>query len=206
MKRSLFRAVLQSLLVIFTLVLTPSKLLGQEIALTPASGEPRLAGTVETASIELVPPAPLSASSSLRTSATGDATVFHAAPVAPASAVAMGPMAFVTATAPSKMSPPHAFWDRENRVLFTTVGALATADFFATHANLASGGKELNPLTRVLSGSTPGLAANFALETAGVMGLSYVFHKTGHHKLERITALVDIGASGAAAGFSFAHR
>ena len=52
------------------------------------------------------------------------------------------------------------FWDRENRALFTAVGALAAADFCATRANLTSGGRELNPVTRVFSGSTPGLATN----------------------------------------------
>src|ERR1700685_3476771 len=41
----------------------------------------------------------------------------------------------------------HHFWDRENSVLFAAVGASATADFFVTRANLASGGRELNPVT-----------------------------------------------------------
>lgn len=61
-------------------------------------------------------------------------------------------------------------------------------------------------MTRVFSGSTPALATNFALETGSVIGISYLFHKTGHHKLERITAIVNIGASATAAGYSFSHR
>src|SRR6266536_2111053 len=61
----------------------------------------------------------------------------------------------------------HRFWDRDNRILFATVGAMSTADFFVTRANLARGGRELNPVTRVFSGSTAGLALNFAGETAG---------------------------------------
>jgi hypothetical protein len=36
-------------------------------------------------------------------------------------------------------------------------------------------GRELNPVARVFSGSTEGLALNFAGETAGVIGLSYFY-------------------------------
>jgi hypothetical protein len=100
----------------------------------------------------------------------------------------------------------HRFWDRDNRILFATVGAMSTADFFVTRANLARGGPELNPVTRVFSGSTAGLALNFAGETAGSIGISYLFHKTGHHKLERITSLVNIGSSAGAIGYGLAHR
>lgn len=100
----------------------------------------------------------------------------------------------------------HRFWDRENAILFTAVAATATADFFATRANLASGGRELNPVTRIFAGSTPTLAANFGLEAAGVIGISYMFHKTGHHRLERLTSFVDITSSAGAVSFDLTHR
>jgi hypothetical protein len=100
----------------------------------------------------------------------------------------------------------HRFWDRENTILFTAVSAAATADFFTTRANLASGGRELNPVTRIFAGSTPTLAANFAFETAGVIGISYMWHKTGHHRLERLTSLVDIGGSAGAVAYGLTHR
>lgn len=100
----------------------------------------------------------------------------------------------------------HRFWDRQNQTLFALNGALATADFFTTRRNLAHNGKELNPVTRMFSGSTGALAANFALETGGVMGVSYLFHKTGHHKLERLTSYVNLGASGFAVSYGLAHR
>src|SRR5579885_1164649 len=73
----------------------------------------------------------------------------------------------------------HRFWDRQNTMLFVAVAGMGAADFATTRSNLASGGKELNPVTRIFAGSTPALAANFAGETAGVIGLSYFFHKTG---------------------------
>jgi hypothetical protein len=100
----------------------------------------------------------------------------------------------------------HYFWDRNNAILFTVVGASATADFFVTRANLNSGGRELNPVTRVFAGSTTGLAMNFVGETAGTIGLSYFFHKTGHHKLERLTSFVDASMSMGAVGYGLSHR
>jgi len=56
----------------------------------------------------------------------------------------------------------------------------------------------------VFSGSTAGLAVNFAGETAGVIGLSYFFHKTGHHKMERYISMLNIGSSGAAVTYDLA--
>ena len=100
----------------------------------------------------------------------------------------------------------HKFWDNENRALFAAVAALSAADFAVTRANLQSGGIELNPVTRVFSGSTAALAANFAGETAGVIGLSYLLHKTGHHQLERIVPMLNIGASSFAVVYDLGHR
>jgi hypothetical protein len=100
----------------------------------------------------------------------------------------------------------HRFWDRENSILFAAVGASAAADFCVTRANLASGGRELNPVTRVFAGSTTGLAFNFIGETVGSMGISYFFHKTGHHRLERLTSLVNMGNSGFAVTYGLTHR
>jgi hypothetical protein len=47
---------------------------------------------------------------------------------------------------------------------------------------------------------------NFAGETAGVVALSYFFHKTGHHKLERAVSMLNIGSSAAAVTFDLAQR
>jgi hypothetical protein len=47
------------------------------------------------------------------------------------------------------------------------------------------------PLTRPFSGSTTELPTNFAGETAAVIGIAYLFHKTGHLELEGITSMVN---------------
>ena len=102
-------------------------------------------------------------------------------------------------------APSHRFWDKENSVLFATSAAFSTADFVITRNNLRNGGQELNPVTRVFAGSTAGLAVNFAGEAAGVVAVSYLFHKTGHHKLERAVSLVNIGSSAGAVMFDLRH-
>jgi hypothetical protein len=121
------------------------------------------------------------------------------------------PSPFVEATRPvvvttSSFGVEHRFLDNQNRALFIAVAALNGADFAVTRANLQSGGQELNPLVRVFGRSTAGLAVNFAGETLGSIGLSYFFHKTGHHKLERAVSLVNIGGSAGAVSFGLAHR
>ena len=121
-----------------------------------------------------------------------------------ASGFAFAPVVGVTAA--PKLTREHRFWDRENRILFSVAGGLAVADFCVTRANLASGGRELNPVTRVFSGSTAGLATNFALETGGLISVNYLLHKTGHHKLERITSYVNIGSSAGAVAWGLSHR
>jgi hypothetical protein len=108
---------------------------------------------------------------------------------------------------PDKTSPHlHRFWDAENRILFACVAASGAFDFAVTRANLQSGGQELNPIARIMGASTPGLAFNFTAETAGVIGVSYLLHKSGHHRLERITAIANSNASAAAASYGLIHR
>ncbi len=119
----------------------------------------------------------------------------------------MAPSSLVTPVQPAKLPETrHRFLDRENSALFALSAAFNAADFVVTRDNLRSGGRELNPATRLLSGSTAGLAVNFAGETAGVVALSYFFHKTGHHRLERVVSMVNIGSSAGAVAFDLAHR
>lgn len=107
---------------------------------------------------------------------------------------------------PRNLDLEHKFWDRENYALFAASAALSGVDFAVTRANLESGGKELNPVVRIFGRSDAGLAANFAGETAGIIGVSYFCHKTGHHRLERAVSLVNIGASAGAVSYGLAHQ
>jgi hypothetical protein len=107
---------------------------------------------------------------------------------------------------PAHLNADHNYWDTKNGVLFSSAAVLNAADFVVTRANLRSGGQELNPVVRVFGHSTAGLAANFAGETAAALSLSYLFHKTGHHKLERAVYLVNIGTSTGAVSYGLMHR
>ena len=124
------------------------------------------------------------------------------------SSVVSGEVMVLPAVASSVPEAPrqHRFWDTENRLLFVAVGGLSAADFAVTRANLRAGGRELNPITRLFGDSTAGLAVNFVGETAVIVGLSYYFHRTRHHQLERLTSILNIGASSFAVGYDLSRR
>jgi hypothetical protein len=100
----------------------------------------------------------------------------------------------------------HRFLDGKNRFLFSTVAMFSGADFAVTHMNLANGGRELNPMVRPFTGSTGALAVNFAGQTAGVVAVSYLLHKSGHHRLERMVPVANIASSAFAVAYGLSHR
>ena len=101
---------------------------------------------------------------------------------------------------------PHKFWDRKNKTLFLIHAGIETTDFAITHHNLANGGRETNPLGKDLCESgTAGQAAFFGMRTVGALGISYLFHRTNHHRLERATTMFMISDSAYGVGYSFAH-
>ena len=107
---------------------------------------------------------------------------------------------------PPAPKPTHKFWDAKNRVLFSTVVALDVADFTVTRSNLGNGGRELNPLVRPFAGNTAALATNFAGESAGVIAVSYLLHRTGHHRFERWTPVINAAGSAFAVAYGLAHH
>ncbi len=112
----------------------------------------------------------------------------------------------IVAVQPAPIEVRHRFFDRQNTLLFAANAGINTADFFVTRANLQSGGQEMNPVVRIFGRSTPALAMNFVGETAGVIGVSYFFHRTGHHKLERAVSYLNFGASTGAVSYGLSHR
>jgi hypothetical protein len=86
----------------------------------------------------------------------------------------------------------HRFWDKTNDWLFAGVAASRTMDYFST-LNLRRRGREEILIT---NDAVDDHAAFAIIEAAGVgvsMGVSYLFHRYGHHKLERWTSIVHIG-------------
>jgi len=97
--------------------------------------------------------------------------------------------------APSAAIPPHRFWDRDNVLLFSGIAAMRGMDYASTRNFQARGRQEILIPDDVANNS----AAFASLEAAGTMtsvGLSYLLHRSGHHKLERWLSIGHIGVTG----------
>jgi hypothetical protein len=89
---------------------------------------------------------------------------------------------------------PHRFWDKKNAWLFAGVGASRALDYSST-LNLRRRGNQEILVTNDLVDNHAAFAVVEAAGTAVSIGASYLFHRTGHHKLERWTSIVHIGLS-----------
>lgn len=105
-------------------------------------------------------------------------------------------VALAPAPAPKPQPSPdtHRFWDKENDWLFAGVGASRTLDYFST-LNFRRRGRDEVFLTNDLVDDHPAFAAVEAGATGLSIGVSYLFHRYGHHKLERWTSIVHLDAT-----------
>ena len=93
----------------------------------------------------------------------------------------------------------HRFWDRENDLWFAGVGAARALDYAST-LNLRRRGLNEIFLTNSIVDNHALFGGIEAAATAASIGVSYLFHRTGHHRLERWTSIVHFGlATGGAA-------
>jgi hypothetical protein len=103
-----------------------------------------------------------------------------------------------TAEAPKAANLPapgvHRFWDRENDWLFAGVGAGRVLDYTST-LNLRRRGIDEALLTNSIVDNHPLFGGIEVATTAASVGVSYIFHRTGHHRLERWTSAVHIGVA-----------
>jgi hypothetical protein len=101
-----------------------------------------------------------------------------------------------------KSPATHRFWDTPNAALFAGVAGARTLDFISTQHFRKKGVDEVL-LTNDIVDNKPLFAA---IEVAGVaasIGVSYIFHRTGHHKIERWVSIIHIsvGTAGAIRNF-----
>jgi hypothetical protein len=102
------------------------------------------------------------------------------------------PAALPTTPAPP---PEHAFWDRTNLWLFSGIAVTRAMDYASTRNFQARGRQEILLPDDVVNNSA-GFASLEAAATMTSIGISYIFHRTGHHKLERWLSIGHIAVTG----------
>ncbi len=103
--------------------------------------------------------------------------------------------AWIVKIQPPPLSLPHPFWDRTNRLLFFGIAMTRGLDYSSTRNFQARGRQEILLPDAVVNNS----AGFTGLETAATVssiGISYLFHRTGHHKLERWMSIGHICVTG----------
>jgi hypothetical protein len=92
----------------------------------------------------------------------------------------------------------HRFWDRQNDLLFTAVAASRTLDYFST-LNFRRRGRDEVFLTNDIVDNHAAFLSIEAAGTAVSIGVSYLFHRYHHHRLERWTSIIhaSLATSGA---------
>ena len=103
--------------------------------------------------------------------------------------------------------PPsvHRFWDRENILLFSGVAVFRGLDYASTRNFQARGRTEILIPDDVVNNSA-GFAGLEAAGAATSVGISYVFHRTGHHKMERWMSIGHIGVTGFGVAWNYSLK
>jgi hypothetical protein len=94
-----------------------------------------------------------------------------------------------TEASPKPTIAPHRFWDRENIVLFSAVGASRALDYSST-LNFRRRGRNEVFLTNDIVDNHAAFAVIEAGGTAVSIGMAYLFHRYSHHRLEHWTSIV----------------
>ncbi len=90
--------------------------------------------------------------------------------------------------------PIHRFWDTENDILFGAVGVGRGLDYAST-LNLRRRGINEALLTNSIVDNHALFTGIEVGATAASIGVSYLFHRTGHHRLERWTSAIHFGVA-----------
>jgi len=99
--------------------------------------------------------------------------------------------------------PEHRFWDRENILLFSGVAVFRGLDYASTK-NFERRGRQEVLIPDDIVNNSAGFAALEAAGAATSIGISYIFHRTGHHKMERWLSIghISVTAFGVAWNYS----
>ncbi|HKR84898.1 MAG TPA: hypothetical protein VJS37_12025 [Terriglobales bacterium] len=120
---------------------------------------------------------------------------------APSATVSAAPAAVISQTTAPRATTTHSFWDRENALLFSGVAVFRALDFASTKNFLARGRTEVLVPDDIVHNDA-GFAGLEAAATATSIGISYIFHRTNHHKMERWLSIVHMSVT----AFGDAHN
>jgi hypothetical protein len=99
------------------------------------------------------------------------------------------------AVLPEAPASQHRFWDRTNILLFSGVAVFRGLDYASTR-NMQARGREEILLPDDVVNNSAGFASLEAASAAASVGIAYIFHRTGHHKLERWISIGHISVTG----------
>ena len=103
----------------------------------------------------------------------------------------------VTPAATEPVAQSHVFWDHKNAWLFSGVAVFRVLDYTSTR-NMCDRGRQEILLSNWVVDNKPLFIGIEAAATGLSIGLSYIMHRTAHHKVERLISIGHI--SGAAFG------
>lgn len=96
------------------------------------------------------------------------------------------------AQTPLTPAKPHAFFSRTNLALFSADSLVRSLDAHTTNEILRGPTKGVENNVPFATGTDAGTWAYSLGVSGGVIGLAYLAHRTGHHKIERLIPQVDI--------------
>jgi hypothetical protein len=92
------------------------------------------------------------------------------------------------------IAPEHKFWDRKNILLFSGIAVFRGLDYASTR-NFQSRGRQEVLIPDDVANNSAGFASLEAAATATSVGISYIFHRTRHHKMERWLSIGHAGVT-----------
>ena len=108
-------------------------------------------------------------------------------------------------TARPALSQPHRFFDCKNILLFSGIAVFRGLDYASTRNMQARGRQEVLLPDDVVNNSA-GFASLEAAATATSVGISYLFHRTGHHKMERWLSIGHISVTAFGVGWNYSLK
>lgn len=104
-----------------------------------------------------------------------------------------------------KPIPPHGFWDRKNILLFSGVAVFRGLDYASTR-NFQRRGRTEVLIPDDVANNSAGFASLEAAATVTSVGISYLLHRTGHHKMERWLSIGHIGVTGFGVAWNYSLK